>query len=79
MDRGIAACNCGSTARIRSTVSMMLAPGCREDDHENRGFAIRITGIAKVFHGVDRLPDILDPHRGAVVLCDHQRLIIDWL
>ena len=48
MSCGIDARSCGSSARTRSTVSMMLAPGCAIDDQQHGGLAVGQAGIAHV-------------------------------
>ena len=50
IDGGSAACSCGSSVLMRSTTSMMLAPGCR--------WMLTITAGVVVHPG--RLPDVLD-------------------
>ena len=54
MAGGISACNCGIRARTRSTVSMMLAPGCRNTTTEHGGLAVGQAGGANI---LDRIGD----------------------
>ena len=75
MDAGIEAFNCGSVARIRSTVSMMLAPGCRKIMISTAGLPLGSRRCA------DPPPNrhvahIGNPHRRAHCDRRHQRPVI---
>ena len=50
-----------------------------EDDHQHGRLAVGVAGIAQVFHRIHRVADIGDAHGGAVVIGDHQRLVVDGL
>ena len=50
----IEAWSCGSSAFTRSTVSMMLAPGCAVEDHQHRRLAVGEPGVADVLDRIDR-------------------------
>ncbi len=54
-----------------------VGAGLAEDDHQHGGLAVQITGLANVFHRIDRLAHIADAHGDAVAVGDHQRLVID--
>src|ERR1700716_4417100 len=61
---GIAACNCGRTALMRSTVSTTLAPQI------DSPLAIGPGRLLGVFRALYRLSDIADTHRGALLVGD---------
>ena len=66
----------GSCARMRSTVSMMLAPGWRKMISVDRALAVQIAGGADVLHRVGHFRDIGQTHGRAVAVTDHKRLVI---
>ena len=58
MDCGMEPSIAASSARMRSTVSMILAPGWRKIITSTDGLAVGIAGIADVFHGIHGLADV---------------------
>ncbi len=56
-----------------------VGPGLLEDNDEDRRLAVRVTGIADVFHGIRDLRDIPDANRGGVGVSDDQRLVLGGL
>ena len=48
-----------------------------EDDHQHGRLAVGVSGVAEVFHRIDHVADVGDPHAGAVVIGDQQGLIVD--
>ena len=67
MPWGMAASRNGSWARMRSTVSMMLAPGWRKMMTETALMPSDVAGGAEVLGGVDDVGNILEADGGAVV------------
>ncbi len=50
-----------------------------EDDHVDRWFAVEEPGLAHRLLRIDHLRNVLQPNRAAVVIPDHQRLVIGGL
>ena len=63
----------------RSTVSMMLAPGCRLMISSTDGLAVGRAGVAQVLHRVDDFADVGQPHRRAVAVGDDDRHVLGGL
>ena len=67
MSAGIAASSCGSRARMRSTVSMMLAPGWRKMISEIGRLAVEDARWRRMSSTrVGHRGDVAQPHRRAV-------------
>ena len=72
---GIEASSRGSTALIRSTVSMTLAPGWRWIDQQDARLLL-YQPPSRLFSGAaDRAADVADPHRRAVAIGDDEVVV----
>ncbi len=76
MEGGIEACSTGSSARTRSTVSIMLACGWRNSCRITRVLAVHRSGVANVLLAVDHRGHVGQSHGGAVVVGHDQRRIV---
>ena len=61
---------------MRSTVSMMLAPGWRKMMTVTDALAVQVAGSADVLHRVCHLSDVGQADRRAVVITDDERLVV---
>ncbi len=52
-----------------------VGAGLAEDDQNDARLAVGHAGVANVVDGIDDLADIRQPHRGAVVPGDDERLV----
>ena len=66
----------GSCALMRSTVSMMLAPGWRKMMMKTARLPSSVAGGADILRRVDDVGDIGEADGGAVVIADDQRLVV---
>ena len=76
MPCGIDASIDGNAALMRSTVSMMLAPGWRKMIIGIERHAVQVARRANVLRGVLNVGHIGQPDRGAVVIPHNQRLVL---
>ena len=72
IDAGIEAFSCGSTARMRSTVSTIFAPGCRLMNTITAGFRFTYPMLRRSSTESSHAGDIGQLHRGAVPVRHHQ-------
>ena len=61
---------------MRSTVSMMLAPGWRKMMSVTDALAVQIAGGTDVLHGIRDLCHIGETDRRAVAITDDERLVV---
>ena len=73
---GIEAFSEGSAARMRSTVSMMFAPGCRKMISRIAGFPFTKPAARMFSHRIHDVGDVGKLDRRAVVVAHDQRLVI---
>ena len=70
MAGGMAACSCGKRALMRSTVSMTFAPGCFKTARMMARLPFAQAASKLSFRTVDRLTDVANAHRSAVLVRD---------
>ena len=76
---GIDAWSCGSRARTRSTVSMMLAPGWRKTMINDRRLAVGEPSRPDVLDRVGHGGDVGEADGGAVAVVDDERPVLRGL
>ena len=70
---GISRWNCGSSFRMLSTTSTVLVPGCRWMARITPRVPLNQADDLVVFHAVDDVAELLQPHRRAVAPGHDQR------
>ena len=68
--------SCGSSALMRSTTAMMLAPGWRWMLTMTAGVVVHPGRLLDVLDAVDHVGDVGQPHRRAVAVGDDQRPVL---
>ena len=77
---GSDACSCGSSALMRSTTSMTLAPGWRWMFRMTAGVVFAQAASLRVLGAVDDRRDVAQPDRRAVLVGDDQvRVVVGGL
>ena len=68
---------CGSSARTRSTVSMTLAPGSVDHEHQHAGFPLASPPMRTFSTESVTCAEVGEPDDGAVARRDDERHVVD--